>query len=241
MFIEDELPRLINGDAIVKDGSKYATNFIILRLCDKRVMETKFAPLVSDVADYYAALFKEYETAVTNMGFYGSNFTMKRLGYVALPTVLREKINDTKSGLNMENGAYPPRVDGGYGWFIVDEKETENESLAATESGCNASWDDTNRNCIYYYWIGKYYHSSIYNNGTTWLAPKNLVSKAENGIIPNNLVAEDDLIRLIKANLIIKDGDSYKFNFSIFTREQFNDFKRVFNEGNTKLEKYSLN
>ena len=29
----------------------------------------------------------------------------------------------------MQNGAFPPRLDGGYGWFVVDEKETENESL----------------------------------------------------------------------------------------------------------------
>ena len=47
MYIEDELPRLIDGDAVVKDGNKYAANFIVLRLCDKKFMETKFAPLAA--------------------------------------------------------------------------------------------------------------------------------------------------------------------------------------------------
>ena len=45
MYIEDELPRLIYGDAVTKEGNKYATNFIVLRLCDKKSMITKFAPL----------------------------------------------------------------------------------------------------------------------------------------------------------------------------------------------------
>ena len=238
MYIEDELPRLINGDAIVKGGGKYATNFIILRLCDTQVMITKFAPLVANIADYFTTLFKDNESAVSNMGFYGSDFTMKRLGYIALPVVLREKIHKIKDSLNMQNGPYPTRLDGGYGWFVVDEKETEDESLSATESGCNTSGDEAKGNFIYYYWIGKYFHSSVYHNGgIRWLASKNIVGKSQNGIIPNDSLSEDDLIRLLKANLIFKDGDKYKFNFPVFIKEQFNNFKECFDKDNAYLDK----
>ena len=238
MYIEDELPRLINGDAIVKDGRKYATNFIILRLCDKKIMETKFAPLVDDIADYFTDLFSSQESEVSKMDFYGSNFALTRLGYIALPAVLRGKIRSIKDSLNMENGPFPPRLDGGYGWFIVDEKEAENESLATTESGCNASGDGND--FIYYYLIGKYFNNKIYQNGgTNWLAPKKIIAKAQNGIIPDGALTEDDCIRLLAANLIIKDknSDKYKFNFSIFTKEQFDDFKGQFDKDNAKLDK----
>ena len=238
MYIEDELPRLIDGDAIVKDGNKYTANFIILRLCDKRVMETKFAPLVADIADYFTALFREREAAVSSMGFYGSDFSMQRLGYIALPAVLRGKVRKVKDGLNMQNGPFPPRLDGGYGWFVVDEKETENESLAPAESGCNASGDNDKGNFIYYYWIGKYFHDKVYHNGgTNWLAPKNIVGLTQNGVIPGGALSEEDLARLISANLVITDNVQYKFNFAIFTREQFNDFKALFDKDDTILDK----
>ncbi|MCL1795131.1 MAG: sigma-70 family RNA polymerase sigma factor, partial [Oscillospiraceae bacterium] len=236
MYIEDELPRLVGGDAIFQDGGKYAANFIILRLCDKRAMETKFAPLVANVADYFASLFKEHEDAVSSMGFYGSDFSMKRLGYIALPAVLRGKIGKIKDGLNMPNGPYPPRLDGGYGWFVVDEKETENEALATTESGCNSNGDEAKGNFIYYYWIGKYFDNKVYHNGgTKWLAPKDIVGKSQDGTIPDGSLSEDDIVRLIAANLIVKDGGEYKFNFAIFAKEQFEDFKGRFDKDNANL------
>ena len=41
---------------------------------------------------------------------------------------------------------------------------------------------------------------------------------------------------MIKANLVIKDGDKYKFNFAIFTKEQFDDFRERFDKDNVSLD-----
>ena len=235
MYIEDELPRLIYGDAIVNDGSKYATNFIVLRLCDKKVMETKFAPIVADVADYFTSLFSEQESNVSKMDFYGSDFTMKRLGYIALPAVLRGKINTIKDKLNMKNGEFPPRLDGGYGWFVVDEKETDNESLSTTESGCNIT--DGDKDYLYYFWLGKYFHSNIYHNGgTRWIHANKIIEQAENGVIADCALTDDDRVRLLKTNLIIKDGAKYKLNFAVFNKEQYDTFVKIFAKSNANLE-----
>jgi hypothetical protein len=231
MYIEDELPRLINGDAIVKDGNKYATNFIVLRLCDKKIMETKFAPLVGDIADYFGDNFNKQEPAVSAMDFYGSDFTMKRLGYIALSAVLRKKINVIKDSLNMTNGAFPPRLDGGYGWFIIEEND---ETPSSGGGGCNASGRDGAY--LYYYHLSKYFNNNVYHNGgTQWLGDKMVVQQTKNGVIPD-IMGEDDLIRLLKANLIIKDGDEYKLNFAVFTKEQFFAFTELFIQSNAKLD-----
>jgi hypothetical protein len=163
---------------------------------------------------------------------------MKRLGYIALPLSLRGRIRKIKDGLNIPSGAFPPRLDGDYGWFVVDEKETENESLSATESGCNSSGDETKGDFIYYYWIGKYFHQNVYHNGgTRWLATQNIVGKTKSGIIPDGALSEDDMIRLLKANLAIKEGDKYKLSFAVFSREQFDNFKNLFDTPDAKLDK----
>jgi RNA polymerase sigma factor (sigma-70 family) len=234
MYIEDEIPRLINGDAIVKDGGKYATNFIILRLCDKRAMETKFAPLISDIADYFTGLFKEQEVQITQMDFYGSSFTIKRLGYIALPAVLRKKVNAVKKELNLENGPFPPRLDGGYGWFVVDEKETENEQLGATESGCNIT--DGEKDHIYYFWLGKYFRNNIYHNGgTRWLHANGIIERTVNGVVPDEVLTDDDRVRLLENNLIVKDG-GWRLNFPVFSREQYDGFINRFDISDARLD-----
>ena len=240
MYIEDELPRLLHGNAIEQIGNKYATDFIVLRLCDTQVMVKKFAPLVADIADYFAELFSEQEDNISKIGFYGSDYTMKRLGYIALPAVLRGKVGKVKDGLNMQDGSYPPRKDGGYGWFIVSEQSDEpNEVGSLGGGGCNAYSNDNEKDpndCLYYYHLGRLFSNKI-NNAGDWLVQKEIIGKSKNGVVPEGSLAENDIIRLIQANLIIKDGDKYKLNFAVFTSEQFNDFRGYFDTANEKLDK----
>jgi len=216
LYIEDELPRLIHGEAISKEGSKYATNFIVLRQQDKKVMETKFALLVNGIADQFVSLFTTHEPDIAKLGFYSADFSMRRLGYIAIPAVLRQQISKIKEELNMHVGPYPPRKDGGYGWFIVEE--TEDEKTSPTDSGCNTMGKD--RDFIYYYHIGKYFDGRLCNvSSQRWFS--------ESGKVNEGILGEDELIALLETGLIAKDGSGYKINFACFSPTQFADFKKI--------------
>lgn len=97
MYIEDEIPRLEYGDAICKIGNKYATNFIIFRLKDRKQTEDVSASVVNMIADKFEAILKEAEAKISTIDFYGNNFGIGRLGYIIVPYLLRRKIRDVKT------------------------------------------------------------------------------------------------------------------------------------------------
>lgn len=148
MYIEDELPRLEYGDAVARTGNRYAANFIIFSLQNRKEVGDVPKLLAGKLADKFELLLQCGAGAVKGLDFYGHDFGMDRLGYLLVPYLLRKKIRTIKEDrLRLENGLYPPRKDGGYGWFIVEETADENEDCAQYNTGCNRAGD------LYYYWI----------------------------------------------------------------------------------------
>lgn len=243
MYIEDELPRLEYGDAICKIGNKYATNFIIFRLQDRKDTESVSTLLVKEIADKFDVLLQNGAKNVEKFDFYGHDFGMDRLGYFLIPYILRRKIGILKSErLKLENGPYPLRKDGGYGWFVVEETISENENCAGYNTGCNIAGDDsgsknTSLSHIYYYWVSKYYDNDIYHNrGTRWLCANGIPQGNIYGIIEKGTLSDEDIAKLIQNNLVIKSGDDYKLNFACFTEKQFAEFLSFFDIEDEKLD-----
>ena len=228
MYIEDALPKLIYGDAIEQVGNRYAANFIILRLKDREKLEKNIRPLVKDIADYFEKRFRDCAGAVGAMEFYGHDYGMERLGYIALPLSLRGKVRDIKNSRpDWKNGPYPPRKDGGYGWFIVEETNDENDQADEYSSGCNIA--DGAVGVIYYYHTRKYFDPNVYHNGgTRWLSQHKIPQQCRDGMIPAGLLPEEELARLLQNNLIVKFENGYMLNFACFTREQFDGFAKTF-------------
>lgn len=244
MYIEDELPRLEYGDAVCRVGNqKYATNFIIFRLEDRKNTEDASRLLVSSIADKFEAMLHTGASAVSALDFYGHDFGMERLGYFLVPYLLRRKVEMLKSRrLKLENGPRPPRRDGGYGWFIVEETADESEACGEYETGCNvAGGDSAGREVvssyIYYYWICKYFDGDIYRNrGTRWLCAHGIPEMGKNGMIKGDALSDEDAAKLIQNNLIVKAGDGYKLNFACFTEEQFAEFTALFDMEDEQLD-----
>ncbi len=244
LYIEDELSHLEYGDAVCKVGNnKYATNFIIFRLDDRKYVEGVSDPLVKTIADQFEALMRSKVSAVCSLDFYGHDFGMERLGYFLIPYILRRKIGTLKSKrLNLENGPYPVRKDGGYGWFIVEETVDENENCAEYNTGCNVAGDDSgSKNAslsyIYYYWISKYFDNDIYHNrGTRWLCANSIPCGNVDGMIEKGFLSDEDTARLVQNNLIVKSDAGYKLNFACFTEEQFTKFISLFDLNDEHLD-----
>lgn len=227
MYIEDELPRLEYGDAIQKNGNKYATNFIIFRLQDRADTEAALESMVQEVTDYYEELLWNGKRDCRELGFCGSDFGMERLGYILVPYFIRQKMEDLKNNcLHLPNGEFPPRKDGGHGWFIVPETADEGEGEYCTGCNANAVMDAAGESGhIYYYWIKKYFDRDVYQNrGTAWLGSNGIPGKCADGVIPEGMLEKDDIVQLLRNNLIRKDKDGYRLNFACFTKEEFTEF-----------------
>jgi len=235
MYIEDELPRLTYGDAVCKIGNKYAANFIIFRLQDRKDTEGVSAPLIQGIADKFDTLLRNRAAAVKSLDFYGHDFGMDRLGHILIPYILRRKIRSLKNErLKLEDGSFPPRKDGGYGWFIVEETVDENENSAEYNTGCNVAGDDSGSkneilSHIYYYWISKYFDHAVYHNrGTRWLCANSIPQNCDHGIVKEGSLSAEDAASLIRNNLLVKANGAYKLNFACFSEGQFEKFISLF-------------
>ena len=235
MYIEDELKRLEYGDAVRKISSKYATDFIIFRLKDRKTTEAASKEAVNMLSDKFEAMMKEAEGKISGIGFYGSDFGIGRLGYIIVPYLLRQKLCDVKNNrLKLENGPYPRRKDGGYGWFIVEETADESENCAEHNCGCNTAGNDSRH--IYYYWISKYFDNGIYHNrGIRWMCANGIPQESADGIVAKDALTDEDAAHLIEMNLLTKTGDGYRLNFPSFTAEQFEEFVSLFNVADDEI------
>lgn len=147
-----------------------------------------------------------------------------------MPYFIRRKLQDLKNNrLNLPDRDYPPRKDGGYGWFHVAETADEDEQVGWYGMGCSIAGNDSGSRSekegrIYYY-MDKYYHDGLFHDGgTRWLCAHDVPQNCRMGALPQGLLAEEDTVRLLGRNLIVKDGDGYKLNFACFTQRQFADF-----------------
>ena len=247
MYIEDEIPRLEYGNALCTIGKKYAADFIIFRLQDRKTVEGVSEHMVKKIANQFAQLLQNAADTVNHLNFYGHDFGMERLGHFIVPYVLRKKIGALKKDrMHMENGAYPPRKDGGYGWFIVEETADESEMPSEYNTGCNVAGNDDESNGknpghIYYYWISKYFDNEIYHNGgTRWLCTKDMIQKNYDGTINKDALSEEDAARLIQKGLIVKVENAYRLNFACFTIEQFDALISLFCINDKELEQLLL-
>ena len=171
--------------SIAEEKGKYATQFIILHNQDKQAMEATFTPHVKVIADGFAS---------AGIGPYG---------HILLPVILRDKIKKA----NLDAGPYPPRQDGGHGWFLVSEED----GTDTTFSGLNMFGN--NQGILHYFHIKNYFHPAISPQANRLMAHPGPLSLAN--------FSPEDIAPLIQANLVAKTDDGFAFTFPQWTHDEF--------------------
>ena len=229
MYIEDELPRLIQGEAVIRKGKKYLTNFIILQREDNKKMIAELKSYIPDITDKLNVYFKEKSKDIAEVGFYGSNFSKKKLGHILVPLILRRVIKEIQEdNKKLQFGPYPPRRDGSFGWFVVQETEGQEEKLPEIYSGCNfvIAPERLERGIFKYLWVTKHFENELYQC-LKWMYYEDIMAKIKEGKIDTKMFAEEELAKLLKYNLIQKNKNSYSLSFPVFTRKQYKKLKKV--------------
>lgn len=230
LYIEDELPRLLYGDALIQKGDSYLTDFIILKLADQKALFAMFSPYIAILVEKIAPFLADNKEAVKNIGFYGCDFGMEKLGYIIVPLIIRQAVSHIQNAHEkLQYGPFIPRKDGSYGWFIVKETEDEKEGLEPFAAGNNSYMDpsEPKRGQFVYLWLGKYFDNELYRQGIGSMFSQGLLQQTENGILIKETISDDDLARLIRLNLVKKEK-GYKLAIPIFTKEQFEELINPF-------------
>jgi RNA polymerase sigma factor (sigma-70 family) len=219
LYLEETLEHMQYGDAIEKAGNKYQTNFIILHDVDNKKMQRKLQPEIGALTDKVWNVIEQEIHNIQNIGFYGSNFDVKKLSYILVPVIVKDAADQVKqNNLKLTPPARPIRKDGGNGWFIVTEGI---ERLDENYSGCNGYvyTDEMNNEKarVTYYWIGE----SFDENLSAFL--KNYQKYAEKtDFVTGEFISsnEEEIAKLISFNLVEKIDDRYYSAIPMITERQ---------------------
>ncbi len=239
LFIEDELPRLMYGEAIIQNGYKYSNNFIILSLKDNQELKKKFAAYSQKLVDTLTLALEDTRMAVKDIGFYGCDWGIKKLAYIIVPLIMRKAVYNTQqSNAKLKYGPFPPRKDGGYGWFIVSETEDDDEKINPSASGNNIYRDPNQpeKGSLYYLWLGRYFDLELYREGLKWVFQNNIIGRIADGNQITKIIPEDDLARLIRLNLIKRENKIYRLAIPTFTKEEFTALTKLYTPIINRLE-----
>ena len=211
MYVEDEIPSLLHGEIICETSGKYLSNIIIHSEKTTNDIEEILLKASRRFAEQTAAILGEYMPQLRAIGFYGSDFSENRLWWSMIPVVWREACEQARKrhGLT-ERGAFPPRLDGGNGWVIVNEIGSEQHRYF---SGCNGYFLENSK--FYYYWSSKYFSEEL--NSFLYKLESRKISSAE-----FDKCGFDDVLtaECIKYNLVKNN----RWSIPVFTKEQYEKF-----------------
>jgi hypothetical protein len=237
-YLEFDLDWLVDREFLSFDGRRYQTTFIIM---DKKHFEyrkdlyLKNKNLYKNVTDYLWA----NESKIRAISFYGSDFPSEKLMWAVLSLfwTYAHKNGDV-SQLNY-CGSMEIHKDGGkYNYWAYDF--SNGNQINVTGFYDNSGWEkygafteESKSNIAY--WFGLYNFADscpeiIKADKTAKQFLHKLYCATLNDDFSQNNLSGDEkekLAEAVECGLILKDGDSYKPNFVVFTREQLD---KLYNE-----------
>jgi RNA polymerase sigma factor, sigma-70 family len=221
LYLEEALEHMIWGDAIEKNGQKYATAFIITRSQQRdKLRRLLTASVVGEVTDALWGYIHSTEGSLRQIGFYGADFPLPHLLYVVVPAILYAVAERMRKSIPALPTQRPPRKDGGNGWFIVHEGV---DRLDEYDAGCNGYRYDANGGQpgeFLYYWIGDTFSGSL--NDT--LRNARFFLNAVGGDGACTFGEETDAAKAFANGLCENRGGRIYSSIPVFTKKQYTDF-----------------
>lgn len=222
LYLDDALEHMIWGDAIEHVGSKYATNFIITNLTQIQNMRKILGKsVICEMTDALINFIADNESAWRGIGFYGSDFPISHLYYLLVPALVFSVAERLREESTILPRQFPPRKDGGNGWFIVSEGV---ERIDENFSGCNGYHYDSKggqSGRFVYYWIGDTFDDDL----------NKMLHDARffiNAIGPGNacfFTDDTDAAKALKMGLCRNNGSRPYPAIAIFTPDEYKKFE----------------
>ncbi len=157
LYIEDEIPNLLYGEILKANKGRYLANIIVHSEETTNAIENMLLNRRKQMANATRAILESSMPLIREIGFHGCDFPNSRLWWFIVPIVWREACEQARRlHRYTDRGDFPPRIDGGSGWVIVNEIGSERHKYF---SGCNGYFIEESK--FYYYWSSKYFSEDL--------------------------------------------------------------------------------
>ena len=122
LYVEDELPHMIQAELLQRKGQKYRANLIIHRARFAAEAETLLLNHSAQLAERVAETLGNIMPQIRAIGFHGCGFPDKRLWWSMVPVLVRKACFLARDRIPELMYSYRPlRRDGSRGWLCVYE------------------------------------------------------------------------------------------------------------------------
>ena len=122
MYVEDEIPHMLQTELLQRKGEKYRANLIIHRARFAEEAEKLLLSHAASLAESVADILRRLMPQLRAIGFHGCGFPEKRLWWAMTPALLRRACHEARDQLSELTGFQRPlRRDGSRGWLCVYE------------------------------------------------------------------------------------------------------------------------
>lgn len=238
-YLENDIEWLVEREFLLVDGKRYQTSFIIMnqRYFEyRREVYTKHrSGLNNKVIEY----LWQNESKIRDIGFYGSDFPAERLMWAIITMFISYTSRNSELLLRLKScDNREIHMDGGK-YHVMALDSSDGHKLDISGAYDNSGWENflgiacDNHSEIgfeRYFWLGVYNfadkeaHPEIVfgEEKTQALLYKLYCEVLKDGFSSVKLSSDEQekLAEAVENGLVLKNGDIYKPNFVIFTREQ---------------------
>lgn len=221
LYIEDELPALLNAGVLERQSSRFRTGIIIHRDGFPQAAEQLLLSHAPALAQAVEQRLEELMPRIRQIGFYGSGLSSGRLWWSLLPRLMREACEQTRAQHpDMARCAFPVHPDGSAGWLCAYENA---EGVHRYFSGCNAYYLAASQ--FRYYWTNELFSPDL----------SRLLRRLEaldlHSAQPEECIQDEELLaQCIRCDLVVKAETGLQWHIPVLTRKEADTLQALLRE-----------